>query len=262
MIHVVLGMHKSGTTLISQLLHESGINMGSFDEDQSYDDGNKYERESTLMLNENLLGAEGKNSIFISHQSTPDITADQEKQMHTIINNANEKYTDWGFKDPRTCLTYPLWEKILPEHKVIAIFRSPHESWNRYKIKTFYKQIRTPVRAYTYLSAWSQHNYNILQFLSKTDKDYLILEYSALMSSNEEFARLVSFVKRPLNDTRNPDLYRNRNDQYKVLDLVDHMIKMKLGKSSQEIFSTLQELRNQQIQTEQALTQKPMTQLN
>ena len=33
-IYVVLGMHKSGTTLVSQTLHKSGVSMGpEFDED-------------------------------------------------------------------------------------------------------------------------------------------------------------------------------------------------------------------------------------
>lgn len=49
MIFVVLGMHKSGTTLVSQILHHSGIPMGDgFDENVTYDGGNKYERESTF----------------------------------------------------------------------------------------------------------------------------------------------------------------------------------------------------------------------
>ena len=43
-IYVVLGMHKSGTTLISQILHHSGVNMGGaeIETSRSYDEGNKY----------------------------------------------------------------------------------------------------------------------------------------------------------------------------------------------------------------------------
>jgi hypothetical protein len=52
MICVFLSMHKSGTTLVSEILHHSGINMGDdIDEHVSYDRGNKYEHESTLGLN-------------------------------------------------------------------------------------------------------------------------------------------------------------------------------------------------------------------
>ena len=51
MIYIILGMHKSGTTLISQILHKSGINMGNFNEDVSYDQGNKYERPASQKIN-------------------------------------------------------------------------------------------------------------------------------------------------------------------------------------------------------------------
>ena len=58
MIYVVLGMHKSGTTLISETLHESGINMGEFSDIQQgigYDEGHKYERRETQQINRQIL---------------------------------------------------------------------------------------------------------------------------------------------------------------------------------------------------------------
>ncbi len=55
MIYIVLGMHKSGTTLVAQTLHAAGINMGDFDESLTYDTNNKYERHDTQELNRDLL---------------------------------------------------------------------------------------------------------------------------------------------------------------------------------------------------------------
>ncbi|MGM0484512.1 MAG: hypothetical protein ACQERI_08185, partial [Candidatus Krumholzibacteriota bacterium] len=56
MIFVLLGMHKSGTTLISRMLHESGINMcGEPCGEASYDAGNKYERLEFLIYNTAML---------------------------------------------------------------------------------------------------------------------------------------------------------------------------------------------------------------
>ena len=40
MIYALLGMHKSGTSLLSRILHESSINMGDFDESKGYDEVN------------------------------------------------------------------------------------------------------------------------------------------------------------------------------------------------------------------------------
>ena len=55
MIFVILGMHKSGTTLVSQTLHASGINMGDFDSSLTYDTNNKFERHNTQELNRDML---------------------------------------------------------------------------------------------------------------------------------------------------------------------------------------------------------------
>ncbi len=42
MLYVILGMHKSGTTMISEILHNSGISMGEWkDKSNNYDYGHK-----------------------------------------------------------------------------------------------------------------------------------------------------------------------------------------------------------------------------
>ena len=64
---IILGMHKSGTTLVSQMLHQSGIAMVSDVDDRSYDQGNHFERLSTNMLNKQLLKCGEINSLRSSH---------------------------------------------------------------------------------------------------------------------------------------------------------------------------------------------------
>ena len=57
MLYVVLGMHKSGTTLLSQVLHHSGIDMGEIPDGVSYDKGNKYEDQESFHINMELIRA-------------------------------------------------------------------------------------------------------------------------------------------------------------------------------------------------------------
>ncbi len=63
MIYLVLGCHKSGTTLVSEMLHSSGIQMiddaGAVEEtagQSGYDDGRFYERSEWVRLNADILG--------------------------------------------------------------------------------------------------------------------------------------------------------------------------------------------------------------
>jgi len=65
MIYVILGMHKSGTTLISQILHKSGINMGEFNEDVSYDQGNQHERPAAQKINREILKCGDAHSLDV-----------------------------------------------------------------------------------------------------------------------------------------------------------------------------------------------------
>ena len=48
-VFVVLGMHKSGTTLVSDILHRSGVPMVEVRSSEGYDQGNKMERDATRM---------------------------------------------------------------------------------------------------------------------------------------------------------------------------------------------------------------------
>ncbi len=116
MIFVVLGMHKSGTTLVSQILYHSGITMGDFDESTSYDHGNKYERQTCLGLNLEILNAPDFEILHLEADGELSLTDGQSETMHEIIRTNEANNSDWGFKDPRCCLTYRLWSDELPEN--------------------------------------------------------------------------------------------------------------------------------------------------
>lgn len=244
MIYVVLGMHKSGTTLVSQILHYSGINMGSdFDASVSYNEGNQYEREETRYLNEDILTARGVRSIDID--SSRILLKPQHKaQMQKIISTCSYTYDAWGFKDPRTCLVYPLWASELPEHRIVAIYRSPYESWYHYRPKHFRNRYRDPYLAWKYLNVWCRHNANILNFVQHTKMDYIMLEFSKLMHEQSEFDRLQNFIGFPLNDQRKTGLYRNRTQQSLLLDTVSWMLCKRKGYHPKHIIRQLEALRD------------------
>lgn len=245
MIYVVLGMHKSGTTLVSQILHHSGINMGEeIDPSIGYGQGNKYERESTWRLNEEILACNGRVSIDIPAPAVLTITPEQRRRMRVIISDLNRRYEDWGFKDPRTCLTYPLWREELGEHRLIVITRPPAELFLRYRPKNTLRRYRDLPIAFKVLKRWNEHNSRIASYLEQTDLPYLVLEYRRLMSEQGEFDRLQEFVGRELIDMRRKDLYRHRPEREPLaLKLAGKIIEKSSGQSSSEITARLEALR-------------------
>ena len=239
MIYVILGMHKSGTTLVSQILHASGINMGEFDEDVSYDQGNKFERETTLAWDMEILGASDFGVLDLTPDGVPAMNDDQRGRMRGIIADCQGKYANWGFKDPRSALTYDLWAQELPEHRIIAVYRDPAEVWPRFKWRGLRKWHTNFDRAHAYLQRWNEHNRNILRFLSETSMPSLVISYHTLMGGSGELARLQEFVGRELADRRKPGLYRSRSRGDFFLRAAEWRIRRASGSSSAEVLAAL-----------------------
>lgn len=162
MIYIVLGMHKSGTTLTAQLLHASGINMG-FDLTEGEDDYGAEKCEGRLLreINNSLLGSTGVFSLDVKvPEDFLEKKANAEKVKQLI--DAQSAYTDWGMKNPIQTLTYPFWQERLPEHKLILVFRSPepvskHYIRSRPNYKIYWKALRT----------WKQYNKQLLKLLGE-----------------------------------------------------------------------------------------------
>lgn len=245
MIYVVLGMHKSGTTLVSKLLHRSGINMiETPDNGLSYEEGNTFERDATKRLNNEILGSHGVSSLDAI--CLPDITLSSELRQHmrAVVDGCGAAYDDWGFKDPRTCLTYPLWKEVLPDHKLIIVYRGLGEvqrhylgrDWRRKMLHTFsisWKAVRT----------WSTYNARILEYVRASDVPYLALNYAELMANDAELVRLAGFLNRDIEDVRDVRHYRHRIDCGWLVDLMGVLQSLKAPMHPRDVFRELERLR-------------------
>lgn len=247
MIYVILGMHKSGTTLVSQILHHSGINMGeNIDPEITYDQGNKYERRSTLALNLEILGLDLQSPSFDLDVSPEmlELRGDQRRRMEELIRQYNEAYPDWGFKDPRTCLVYPLWASVLPVHKIIATYRPIAQIWPRFRHRPLHHYHQNPSLAWRLMKGWCRHYSNILSFLDDTSLDFVVLDYPEFMAGDADFNRLQEFVGMKLSDHRTESLYRNRSEEYPLVRILTWVMDKRTGGMASKIaerFSTLRQ---------------------
>ena len=130
MIVLVLGMHRSGTSLVAGLLQGMGINMG--DELITADRFNPYgyyEDTDFFHLNREILRAAGGN--WAEPPGAREILAVGRWFGPEMSNLVDYKRTrargDWGWKDPRTCLTAELWLAHLQgdEVRLVHVDRDP-----------------------------------------------------------------------------------------------------------------------------------------
>jgi len=120
---VVLGMHSSGTSMISGILHAAGINMnpnpsGKVRHYKTNEDADFFR------LNVRILAS--LRGGWLDPPTESQITGTQfEREIKRLITDRN-KNPLWGFKNPRTCITAPLYHNHLRNPHYILVFRS-HE---------------------------------------------------------------------------------------------------------------------------------------
>jgi hypothetical protein len=130
---IILGMHRSGTSMVSELLDELGLFVGKELQD---------DHESTyfLELNEQLfarVGAAWDRPLpvldFLANDDAVRMSADAltadlaSKQIRAFLGKRTTLAAydqPWGWKDPRTLFTLPLWLRLFPDAKLVYIIRN------------------------------------------------------------------------------------------------------------------------------------------
>ena len=117
MIVVVLGMHRSGTSLVSSILHAMGVRMGEpahlklfhrRDQPQGY-----WEDQDFTLLNRQIIkDAGGDWYTPLPSGRIVEAAKAYREEMAQLIERKEEaaiQSIGWGWKDPRNCLTMGAW---------------------------------------------------------------------------------------------------------------------------------------------------------
>ena len=119
---IILGMHRSGTSMLAGTLQEAGLELGSVDLDNPYNRKGNRENWAVLHMQEDLLERSGG-----SWNDVPDAV-----RWHTVHQAVRDEFIAgfrgvkiWGFKDPRTIFTLDGWLEVLPDAECLGIFRHP-----------------------------------------------------------------------------------------------------------------------------------------
>jgi hypothetical protein len=128
----VLGMHRSGTSLLTRLLNVLGVYLGADHELMPPNGSNPkgyWERKEIVSINDEILARFGGSwdapSTFPSGWETASIIDDLKARALALIQRDFHKTEIWGWKDPRTCLTLPFWQQLLPETRYLVCLRNP-----------------------------------------------------------------------------------------------------------------------------------------
>ena len=121
---VVLGMHRSGTSLLTNLLTVLGVELGT--NLLPANEGNEagyWENESIYRTQDALMNFLARNwgeygfayPFPIDWNRLPEMREFQERLTSIVRTEIAAAKGIWGFKDPRTCRLLPLWKRIFAE---------------------------------------------------------------------------------------------------------------------------------------------------
>lgn len=119
----VLGMHRSGTSMLTGTLQEAGVFLGKvFRDPIEHNRKGLLEPKAVLYMHEDLFRANGG-----SWRDPP--MSPRWQPLHVAVRDLFiDSMADrplWAFKDPRTLFTLKDWQAVVPGLQPVGIFRHP-----------------------------------------------------------------------------------------------------------------------------------------
>jgi len=208
----VIGMHRSGTSLVARLLSACNIWMG-YDLDVNHESlffrninnsilskhsesWHKFARTLNELENPNILVDWSEEVINILKKDISNKHFRIDKQTNSVSDSSSiviEKIL-WGWKDPRTTLLIPLWKQIYPNLYMIAIVRHPVDvcvslysrELQRYegKIQMGRKDLVFEFPLKRCFELWKAYNFCVLKALEQYPNHTKLFRYEQLKDRN------------------------------------------------------------------------------
>jgi hypothetical protein len=178
---VILGCHRSGTTLIARLLHEMGVFMGPRVDRRIWEDADFQKTNATIL---DMAGGNwGK-------PPPPEaITEAVERMPIPYFLTMKRQPTPWGWKDPRTVLTIHALHPHLDDPRYVVIRRNKRDVVSSLTLAQGWK--------YNWGDLVDEYERRLDAFIMDTDAPVMEFDYELLADEyccKDEVQKLAQFV--------------------------------------------------------------------
>lgn len=196
---IITGMHRSGTSMVAQLLHKLGVYLGEEDQISNYKPEENpdgfWEDPRIFTLNDKLLAKLNsswdsleKEFFQFDWKIQGGYIEQYKKNAEEILLTISGGNQNWGFKDPRTMILLPFWKTLCPNAKYILLIRNPLEV-----AFSLSKRFDNFVDISNALRLWRDYYDLFLEYIGNSL--YLISHYESYFYDPEkETKRLLEFV--------------------------------------------------------------------
>ena len=270
---IICGMHRSGTSLIAQMLEACGLFLGNENQllgPTIVDNPSGYwEFKDIVLFSERLLKSVGGSWKEISClYSEFWISEDLKRKLleaEDILEPLIQSGKVWGWKDPRATVMLPFWRHLFPNFKLIVCVRNPLEV-----AFSLSKRIGGHVDFHKGLKLWRDY-YELLGG-GIQNNDVIYVHYELMMAKpDSEIRRLCDFTDLSPSDKMinkakeriKSDLYRGvvpdeqlfQFDElpYGIIEIYSHLCEGANNKFSEDSLDVNQRVQNYQLALEKLL---------
>ena len=202
MITIVLGMHRSGTSVVAGILHFNKITMGTYEtfwpRPLPQNPKGFYENYDFRKINDTLLQKSGYN---IKHYKTnipiPEISKTTRAKMIKTIERYDSKFEKWGWKDPRTCLTISNWMVIFKEMDLIEKVKIIFISRQSLSVARSLKK-RNALTLLQGISLWKVYTERAINFCELSNIPTIYLSFEEILKKPViECEKIFKFLSQP-----------------------------------------------------------------
>jgi CDP-glycerol glycerophosphotransferase (TagB/SpsB family)/GT2 family glycosyltransferase len=190
----ILGMHRSGTSMLTRVLNLTGLSLGSEEGLLEYkDEGNQkghWENKIVLGINEEILsffgGTWDRPPVFPKNWESDNRLDSLYERARAFVSKMNDSYNVWGFKDPRTCLTLPFWKRVVPHMVCVIPVRHPANV-----AQSLYK--RNGILQKDGILLWMTYWHSILLHTTAKERIFTIFD-NYFFDTKSEVERITKFI--------------------------------------------------------------------
>lgn len=210
-IFLILGMHRSGSSLLTQLISKLGVHLGDeiMKADRFNPDG-YWENLRVVDLHNRMLEEEGNQWYAPAHPiDTTGLLKKYREEALSLVSVMDRQGSDWVWKDPRMPLFLDFWLEILKGRNINFVITNRSPSAIAASLLH-----RDAIPMQISLDLWEMTIGMTLSRIKFSD-DHLIINYDQLMQEPEtEIPTLIRFV---LGEIPSADMEAKKVDLLKLL---------------------------------------------
>ena len=185
---VIIGMHRSGTSLTTSLLENAGVDIG--DRLMGADTGNSkghFEDLDFVEFHQNVLQSQGISVAGWTEHNSIEVQPQYVATAKDIISARQDKLI-WGWKDPRTTLFLDFWSELIPQAKYLLVYRSPWEV-----VDSLFRRGDVIFRTNPNFAVkqWCNYNQSILNFYQSNPERCLLVELGSVVKDSNTLVDLI-----------------------------------------------------------------------